>query len=185
MAGAQTSSLDADITGGDATTNSDSEVVLDQTVIDSAIDAEVDAYVQLEPDIGPVLIQDEECTVADDCGQFERCAGNRCQIDMRPDVFRVNDMEEALSKNWSPEAVAGIKVPATGLNSDLHGHHAVNVARRLVDEQPEGLLKCTDRFRLYPHRTLRKIIEASEAQIDGVRRAHSAALGRDDGHKPR
>ena len=106
-ADAQTSSLDADITGGDATTNSDSEVVLDQTVIDSAIDAEVDAYVQLEPDIGPVLIQDEECTVADDCGQFERCAGNRCQIDMRPDVFRVNDIT-VIEPKLSANALQGI-----------------------------------------------------------------------------
>ena len=36
-------------------------------------------------------------------------------------VFRVKEMEEALARNWSPEAVAGIKVPAKGLNADLHG----------------------------------------------------------------
>lgn len=36
-------------------------------------------------------------------------------------VFRIKAMEEALSKNWSPEAVASIKVPADGLLSDLHG----------------------------------------------------------------
>ena len=42
------------------------------------------------------------------------------------------------TKNWSPEAVAGIKVPATGLNSDLHGSaeyraHLVTVmAKRAV-----------------------------------------------------
>ncbi len=36
-------------------------------------------------------------------------------------VFRVKAMEEALAKNWSADAVAGIKVPADGLLSDLHG----------------------------------------------------------------
>src|SRR5690606_35084193 len=36
-------------------------------------------------------------------------------------VFRVKAMEEALSKNWSADAVASIKVPADGLLSDLHG----------------------------------------------------------------
>lgn len=36
-------------------------------------------------------------------------------------VFRVPAMESALSANWSPEAVAGISVPADDLLSDLHG----------------------------------------------------------------
>jgi len=36
-------------------------------------------------------------------------------------VFRVKEMEDALTKSWSPEAVAGVKVPAKGLNADLHG----------------------------------------------------------------
>ena len=36
-------------------------------------------------------------------------------------VFRIKEMEEALAKNWSPDAVAGVKVPAKGLNADLHG----------------------------------------------------------------
>tara|TARA_R110000868_G_scaffold877_5_gene6558 strand:- start:2634 stop:3431 length:798 start_codon:yes stop_codon:yes gene_type:complete len=36
-------------------------------------------------------------------------------------VFRVTAMEDALAKNWSADAVAGIKVPADGLLSDLHG----------------------------------------------------------------
>lgn len=36
-------------------------------------------------------------------------------------VFRVKAMEEALTKNWSADAVASIKVPADGLLSDLHG----------------------------------------------------------------
>jgi carbon-monoxide dehydrogenase medium subunit len=47
-------------------------------------------------------------------------------------------MEEALAKNWSPDAVANIKVPATGLNSDLHGtaeyraHLVTVMAKRAV-----------------------------------------------------
>ncbi|MBX3495847.1 MAG: xanthine dehydrogenase family protein subunit M [Parvibaculum sp.] len=36
-------------------------------------------------------------------------------------VFRVKEMEDALTKSWSPDAVAGIKVSAKGLNADLHG----------------------------------------------------------------
>lgn len=35
-------------------------------------------------------------------------------------VFRVADMESALSSNWSPDAVAGISVDAGDLNSDIH-----------------------------------------------------------------
>lgn len=35
-------------------------------------------------------------------------------------VFRVAEMEQALSSNFSPDAVAGISVPISGLNSDIH-----------------------------------------------------------------
>ncbi len=35
-------------------------------------------------------------------------------------VYRVPEMEEALNANWSPDAVAGIKVSADGLNEDIH-----------------------------------------------------------------
>ena len=35
-------------------------------------------------------------------------------------VFRVPEMEKALSANWSPDAVAGTKVDAGTLNSDIH-----------------------------------------------------------------
>jgi len=53
-------------------------------------------------------------------------------------AFRVKAMEDALAKNWSPDAVAGIKVPADGLNGDIHGSpeyraHLVTVmAKRAV-----------------------------------------------------
>jgi len=55
-----------------------------------------------------------------------------------PSVFRVPEMEQALSANWSPDAVAGIKVPADGLNADIHASaeyraHLVTVmAKRAV-----------------------------------------------------
>jgi carbon-monoxide dehydrogenase medium subunit len=39
-------------------------------------------------------------------------------------VFRVREMEEALAKSWTPEAIASIKVPAEGLVSDIHGSAA-------------------------------------------------------------
>jgi len=57
-----------------------------------------------------------------------------------PCVFRVKAMEEALSKNFSADAIKDIKVPADGLNSDIHGSaeyraHLVGVmARRAVDK---------------------------------------------------
>lgn len=56
-----------------------------------------------------------------------------------PAVFRVKAMEDALSKNFSSDAIKDIKIPADDLNSDIHGSaeyraHLVNVmARRAVD----------------------------------------------------
>lgn len=53
-------------------------------------------------------------------------------------VFRQKDMEAALGKNWSPDAVANIKTPADGLNSDIHGsaeyraHLVTVVAKRAL-----------------------------------------------------
>lgn len=55
-----------------------------------------------------------------------------------PCVFRVPEMEQALSANWSPDAVADIKVSDDGLNSDIHASaeyraHLVTVmAKRAV-----------------------------------------------------
>lgn len=55
-----------------------------------------------------------------------------------PSVFRQKDMEAALSKTWSPDAVANIKQKADGLNSDIHASseyraHLVTVmAKRAV-----------------------------------------------------
>ncbi|MDP2618928.1 MAG: xanthine dehydrogenase family protein subunit M [Hyphomicrobiales bacterium] len=53
-------------------------------------------------------------------------------------VFRVKEMEAALDKNFSPDAVAGISVSADGFNSDIHASaeyraHLVTVmAKRAV-----------------------------------------------------
>ncbi len=53
-------------------------------------------------------------------------------------VFRVADMEKALADDFSPTAVEGISVPASGLNSDIHASdeyraHLVTVmAKRAV-----------------------------------------------------
>jgi carbon-monoxide dehydrogenase medium subunit len=55
-----------------------------------------------------------------------------------PGVFRVTEMEQALEKDFSEKAIAGIKVKARGLNADMHGSadyraHLINVmARRAV-----------------------------------------------------
>jgi carbon-monoxide dehydrogenase medium subunit len=55
-----------------------------------------------------------------------------------PCVFRVPDMEKALGGKFAPESVANVKVPAKGLNSDIHASaeyraHLVTVmAKRAV-----------------------------------------------------
>ncbi|MEK7435307.1 MAG: xanthine dehydrogenase family protein subunit M [Pseudomonadota bacterium] len=54
-------------------------------------------------------------------------------------VFRIAAMEKALAANWSPDALAGISVPADALNADMHASaeyraHLVTVmARRAVE----------------------------------------------------
>jgi|SRR5579871_4580692 len=56
-----------------------------------------------------------------------------------PSVFRVPQMEKALAAKFAPESVAGISIPAEGLNSDLHAQadyraHLVTVmAKRAVE----------------------------------------------------
>ncbi len=53
-------------------------------------------------------------------------------------VFRVQEMEAALAKDWSAKALEGIKVPAKGIIADLHGTaeyraHLIGVmARRAI-----------------------------------------------------
>lgn len=53
-------------------------------------------------------------------------------------AFRVTEMEAALKTAYSADAIAGIKVPPAGLNSDLHasaGYRAAMItvlARRAV-----------------------------------------------------
>ncbi|MDP6014379.1 MAG: FAD binding domain-containing protein [Alphaproteobacteria bacterium] len=53
-------------------------------------------------------------------------------------VFRAADMEQALADNFSADAIAGVNVPADGLNTDIHAAadyraHLINVmARRAV-----------------------------------------------------
>ncbi|MEL0106774.1 MAG: xanthine dehydrogenase family protein subunit M [Rhodospirillaceae bacterium] len=41
-----------------------------------------------------------------------------------PSAFRAADMEAALAKNFSPDALGGISVSADGLNSDMHASAA-------------------------------------------------------------
>jgi carbon-monoxide dehydrogenase medium subunit len=53
-------------------------------------------------------------------------------------VFRVTAFEEALQRRFGPKSLDGLSVPATGLNSDIHGsaeyraHLIVVLARRAV-----------------------------------------------------
>src|SRR5690349_8801210 len=75
-------------------------------------------------------------------GVFVAKFGNNVRVAVTgagPSVFRVKAMEDALAKNFSSAAIKDIKIPADGLNSDIHGSaeyraHLVNVmARRAVD----------------------------------------------------
>src|SRR6266478_1652078 len=61
-------------------------------------------------------------------------------------VFRVTAFEEALKKRFSPKALDGLTVPATGLNSDLHGSaeyraHLIAVMARHALEAEAGVGK--------------------------------------------
>jgi carbon-monoxide dehydrogenase medium subunit len=76
-------------------------------------------------------------------GVFVAKTGNNVRVAVTgagPCVFRVKAMEDALGKNFNSSAIKDIKIPADGLNSDIHGSaeyraHLVNVmARRAVDQ---------------------------------------------------
>jgi aerobic carbon-monoxide dehydrogenase medium subunit len=57
-------------------------------------------------------------------GVFVAKNGNAVRVAVTgaaPCVFRVPEMEAALAKNFSPDAIANIAVDATDLNSDIHG----------------------------------------------------------------
>jgi carbon-monoxide dehydrogenase medium subunit len=69
----------------------------------------------------------------------ETAAGVRVAVTgAGPGVFRVPAMEAALAKKFAPDSVAGISVPADGLNEDIHASaeyraHLVTVmAKRAV-----------------------------------------------------
>jgi aerobic carbon-monoxide dehydrogenase medium subunit len=60
-----------------------------------------------------------------------------------PCVFRVPEMETALAKNFTPDAVAGIAVPSDDLNADIHGSaeyraHLVTVMAKRAVETANG-----------------------------------------------
>ena len=57
------------------------------------------------------VLSDEELAFRDAVAEF-------AQGEVKP---RVAEMEKALASNFSADAVSGIKVPAAGLSSDLHG----------------------------------------------------------------
>jgi aerobic carbon-monoxide dehydrogenase medium subunit len=57
-------------------------------------------------------------------GVFVAKNGNNVRVAVTgaaPCVFRVPEMEAALAKNFSPDAIANITVDAADLNSDIHG----------------------------------------------------------------
>lgn len=71
----------------------------------------------------------------------ETAAGMRVAVTgAGPSVFRLPEMEKALGKSFSPDAIDGIKVASAGLNSDIHASaeyraHLVTVmAKRAVEQ---------------------------------------------------
>jgi carbon-monoxide dehydrogenase medium subunit len=75
-------------------------------------------------------------------GVFVADTGNGVRVAVTgaaPAVFRIAEMEKALTAKFAPESVAGIKVPEKGLNSDLHAKadyraHLVTVMTRRAVE---------------------------------------------------
>ena len=74
-------------------------------------------------------------------GAFVAKTGGKVRVAINgagPGVFRQAAMETALTANWAPDAVAGVKQSAEDLNSDIHGSaeyraHLVTVmAKRAV-----------------------------------------------------
>lgn len=61
-----------------------------------------------------------------------------------PCVFRVQEMEDALGRDFSPDAIAGVRVPPDGLNADIHGspeyraHLVTVIAQRAVQAALQG-----------------------------------------------
>jgi aerobic carbon-monoxide dehydrogenase medium subunit len=55
---------------------------------------------------------------------------------VKPRVFRVPEMEAALAKSFTPDAIEGIAIPDSGLNSNRHSGaeraRLVDVARRAI-----------------------------------------------------
>ncbi|MBV8190643.1 MAG: xanthine dehydrogenase family protein subunit M [Alphaproteobacteria bacterium] len=75
-------------------------------------------------------------------GVFVAKTGNNVRVAVTgagPCVFRVKEMEDALARSFTSDAIKDIKIPADALNSDIHGSaeyraHLVTVmARRAVD----------------------------------------------------
>jgi len=75
-------------------------------------------------------------------GVFVADFGNAVRVGVTgagPSAFRQTEMEKALAAKFAPESVAGVKVKADGLNTDLHASaeyraHLVTVmARRAVE----------------------------------------------------
>lgn len=71
----------------------------------------------------------------------ETAAGMRVAVTgAGPSVYRLPDMEKALGKSFSPDAIDGVKVASAGLNSDIHASaeyraHLVSVmAKRAVEQ---------------------------------------------------
>ena len=78
---------------------------------------------QLEQELGTRLLQRTTRTVQmtpDGKAYYERCSDLLADVDDVQGMFRASDVEAKLAANWSAAALAGMKVSASGLNSDLH-----------------------------------------------------------------
>lgn len=75
--------LEVDATLEDAAP-SDSAMVLPDAMVDAAL---------IAPDADPIVMGGMECMESADCGDFERCLSNVCQLDLLPEVFVIDTVE--------------------------------------------------------------------------------------------
>jgi hypothetical protein len=102
----------------------DAMVEMDMAIIeeDAAMDAEIPDAAPLPPDADPIVVPGMDCMADDECGDFERCLSNACQIDLRPEVFVIDTVEVT-----QPENSAGL------LQGALQGVIAANQLNLVVE----------------------------------------------------
>lgn len=72
------------------------DVEVDAEVIDMIVDAEIDAVIDAEIDANTIVMPGPMCEEDVDCegeGDWLACLDEQCQLDLRPDVFVINQIQ--------------------------------------------------------------------------------------------